>query len=125
MENQIMDAPASPEEVPGIEQEGEQELSQEEMRGNLDDIMSKINEAYSGFDTQNFVSQANKKEYQSAVMQELYDVFESMGIDPTNVEEVKEFLDRIKEKRPDLYVKIEKILTEIMDNSEEPEEVAE
>jgi len=124
MENQTQEqfasVPASPEEVPGI-QEGGEALSQDEMKTNLQDLMSQIENKYQEFNTQKFSSSNKIEEQKSMMLRSLYDVFESFGIDLTNAEQVKEFLDKLKVENPELYTKLEAILVKVIGDEESPE----
>lgn len=116
----VAPAPASPEAVPGIPNTASStELSQEQMKTNLQDMMSKINEKYSQFKTQKFSSDNIIKKQKGEALRQLFDFFQSKGIDPNNPEDIKAYLDNIKEKRPELYAQIEQAIQTIL--GDEPE----
>lgn len=86
------------------------EMSQEQMIANLQDLASKIETKYQDFNSQKFAS-ANKLEVKKReALKEVFDIMETAGIDLTNPEEVKGFLDSLKEKNPELYQIVEQSL---------------
>ena len=96
--------------VTGNESPVNPELSQEQMIANLQDMASKIETKYQDFNSQKFVS-ANKLEVKKReALKEVFNIMETAGIDLTNPEEVKGFLDSLKEKNPELYQIVEQSL---------------
>ena len=114
-QSSVAPAPASPEAVPGIpDTTSSTELSQEQMKTNLQDMMSKIDEKYSQFKTQKFASDNMIKKQKGEALRQLFDFFQSKGVDPNNPEDIKAYLDNIKEKRPELYAQIEQAIQTIL-----------
>jgi DNA-binding TFAR19-related protein (PDSD5 family) len=115
--------------VSGMEEtqtgEGQGVLSQEEMKANLDSLMAKINSKYREFGEQVGITKSMTKEQKELALQELFDLFRAMGIDPSDEEQVREFLDKIKLSNPELYQQIEKALTELVDEDEDEEGIEE
>lgn len=91
-----------------------EELSQAQMRSNLQNLMGKIDSKYKDFSTQQFSSAANLKEQQSEVLRQIFDLLKSMGVDPSNVEQVKAFLDKIKQTNPALFQQIDSAMIHIL-----------
>jgi len=89
-------------------------LSQDQMRVNLQELMDKIQGKYQDFGAQQFSSDAKSKEQQSVLLRELFDLLQSAGIDPSNPEEVKAFLDKIKQQNPELAQQLETVLQAIL-----------
>lgn len=123
-------APTSPEEVQGIPAESANpELSQEEMKSNLKGMMDKLTGKYQEFSTQKFTTDKQIKEQNSEILRQLFDLLESKGIDPSDPERVKQFLDSIKESNPEAYQQIEKALQmilgseDVVSTPEQPEAV--
>lgn len=86
------------------------EMSQEQMIANLQDLASKIETKYQDFNSQKFAS-ANKLEVKKReALKEVFNIMETAGIDLTNPEEVKGFLDSLKEQNPELYQIVEQSL---------------
>jgi len=98
-------------------------LSQDQMRTNLQDMMAKVDGKYQEFNAQKFSSDNQSQEIKSQVLRELFDLFESKGIDPNNPEEVKEFLDTIKQNNPELYQQVEQALKTLLNGDSESPEV--
>lgn len=116
----VAPAPISPEAVPGIPNEtASTELSQDQMKANLQDMMSKIEEKYKDFNAQKFSSDNNLQKQKGEVLRQLFDFFQSKGIDPNNPEDVKAYLDKIRQNNPELYAQIEQSINTILED--EPE----
>ncbi len=92
-------------------------LSQDQMKANLQDLMSKIQVKKDQLDTSMFDINKTVKESNSVLFGEVYDFFTKNGIDPTDPEAVKAFLDKIKATQPDVYQMIESIINQLMEGS--------
>ena len=104
-------APAQqPAGVPGVQPE----LSQEEMQQNLSDMMAKIDSIFLDMNSGNASNAEELQSQKDVMLKEVFDLFVKMGVDPSNVEEVRTFLDGIKANNPELYQKIEKALGELI-----------
>lgn len=102
------------------------EVPQDQMRVNLQDLMSKIEGKYQDFNSQKFASDNKLKVQQGESLRQVFDLLESMGIDPSNVEQVREFLARIKESNPELSSQLEIALGSILgDEAVGPEPITE
>lgn len=86
------------------------ELSQEQMIVNLQDLAGKIETKYQDFNSQKFASNNKLEVKKREALKEVFDIMETAGIDLTNPEEVKGFLDSLKEKNPELYQIVEQSL---------------
>ena len=109
----VAPVPASPAEVPGVPDNSTQ-MSQEQMRTNLQDLMSKIDGKYQDFNAQNFSVNKQSQEQKSEVLRQIFDLFQQTGVDPSNVDEVGAFLNSIKEKNPELYQQIITVLENLI-----------
>lgn len=107
--------PESPTEVPGIADPNmTAAMSQEEMKANLQGMMSKIE----ALNNQNKAGSAsleiqNQKD-RSAALQQIFELFQQNGIDPGDVEQVKAFLAKIQQSNPELASMVEKALVSIL-----------
>ena len=99
-----------PASVPGVQPE----LSQEEMQQNLSDMMAKIDSVFLDMNSGNASNAEELQAQKDVMLKEVFDLFIKMGVDPNNVEQVREFLDGIKANNPELYQKIEKALGELI-----------
>ena len=118
---QMQGPPVSPSEVGGIQEGG---LSQDEMKSNLVDMMSKIEGKYQNFNAQKFSSANQSEESQGNALRKIFDMFNKMGVDPSDPEQVREFLDKLKESNPEVSKQLEGLLEkllgeEIPDSSED------
>lgn len=117
---QMQPAPESPVSPPGVT--GTPELSQDEMRKNLQYMMAKIDASYQDFNTQKFSSANKVQDQRSQLLRDLFDLLQSMGVDPSIPEEVKAFLDKIKQENPELYQQIEESLQTLLGEEVAPVE---
>lgn len=117
MDQNMQPAPASPMSVPGIPETPE--LSQDQMRANLTELMDKIQGKYGDFNAQKFASDNKVKEGQSSILRQIFDLLESAGVDPSNPDQVKAFLDKLKMQNPELATQFETALQSILGPDEE------
>ena len=109
----VAEVPASPEEASG--------LSQEEMKANLQDLMSKIDSKYEAFSRQNFSNKNTQNN--SGALAMFFDMLKQAGVDPSNVEEVNAFLENIRQNNPEIFKKVEAILKALIEGGDTlPEE---
>lgn len=109
-------APGQSTPMGGAPMEGQQALmlSQEQMKTNLQDLMAKIENKYQDFNSQKFASDNVLMEQQGGVLRQLFDLFESMGVDPSNIEEVRALLDKIKAINPEMSQQLETALNSVL-----------
>lgn len=89
-------------------------LSQDEMKNNLKDMMAKIDSKYQDFNSQKFASSNKAKEQQSQLLRSVFDLFQAKGIDPSNVQQVGAFLNKIKTTNPEMAKQLETTLLSIL-----------
>lgn len=116
--SQFTSVPVSPPQVGSDPTQVEGGMSQEMMRANLEALMNKIQERYTDIKSQRSASAETLMEQKSIALQEIFDLFQSMGIDPNSVEEVREFLDSIKKSDPELSQKIETALESLLEEDD-------
>lgn len=109
------------EKVPGT-------LSQEQMKGNLQDMMSKIDQKYQNLNSQKFVSSNKDSEGKNSMLRNIFDMLQLNGVDPSNVEEVRAFLEKLKQNNPEQAQQFESVLEsllgeEILDKGEISEDI--
>ena len=99
-------------------------LSEEEMRTNLQNTMAKLQDKHDEFENQQFSSGIQNAERRSEALSELFTILESKGVDPENPEEIRRFLDGIRETNPEIADQIEKAIIGLL-GEEETEALAE
>jgi len=116
--------PMSPPEAPGVPMgaPGAPELSQEQMRSNLQEIRSKIEEKQQDLNSQNFVSANREQEMRGDTLRQIFDLFQANGVDPNNLEEVRVFLEKIKASNPELSQQLEQALKTVLGEEGLPQE---
>ena len=95
-------------------------LSQEQMRANLQEMAGNIEGKYQDFNSQNFVSKNKMELKKREAIKEVFNIMETAGIDLNSPEDVKMFLDSLREKS-ELSQIIESSLEELFseDSSEQ------
>lgn len=96
------------------------EMSQDQMKSSLQDLASKIEEAYQQFNTQQFVSKNTADVKKRDSIKEVFDMLSQAGVDLSNPESVKSFLDSLKEKNPELYQIVEASLEALFSDDSNP-----
>lgn len=96
-------------------------LSQEQMRANLQEMAGNIESKYQDFNSQKFASKNKLELKKREALKEVFDIMETAGIDLNSPEDVKMFLDSLREKNPELSQIIESSLEELFseDSSEQ------
>ena len=118
--NEFPPVPTSPAGVPGIPPTADETaLGQEEMKARLAEVMAKLEGKYQQFDAGKFGTENKMAQMKSDALSELFSMLQSKGIDPNNPEELKGFLDKIKEGNPELYQQIVGALNAIIGSEEQ------
>ena len=118
MNQQIPPAPMSPPGVPNMPMSPQgPELSQEEMRKNIEQMMSQVQEKYGDAQASRFDIQRNSTEGQGALLREMFDFFQSVGVDASNPEEIQAYLEKVKQTSPELAQQLEALLTKLVEDT--------
>jgi hypothetical protein len=118
--NEFPPVPASPAGVPGIPPTAADTApGQDEMKARLAEVMANLEGKYQQFDASKFGTDNKMAQMKSDAMSELFTMLESKGIDPNNPEELKAFLDKIKEGNPELYQQVVSALNAIIGTEEQ------
>lgn len=110
-----MAAPASP---PGIPTDQSVGMSQEEMKANLQQMLSKLTAEAGNFKAQHFAVGNKMQEQGGQMLRDLFDFFTSIGVDPSVPEEVSAYLEKLRQQSPELAAQLETLLKRILGNSE-------
>lgn len=96
-------APASP-------TYGDVGISQEEMRGNLQGMLAQLLEKFSNYKAQTASTGNSLAELRGKMLRDLFDFFESVGVDPSEPQAVSEYIESLRSENPELAAQLEKIL---------------
>lgn len=108
-QSNIPPVPPSP---PEVEDGGT--LSRDQMLQNIKGQLDKVGSRYQDFNAVKTSSDIKNKKSQGEILRQVFDLLQSVGIDPSNVEQVQEFLNKIKEENPELYTQLEQALKSIV-----------
>jgi len=123
-DSQFMQPPISPPEAMGESVSGTPGgLSQEEMRTNLEDMRAKLEGGYQNFNSQKFALNNETKAMQGSLLQQIFDFFQSVGVDPSSPEEVQQYLNKLKSDSPEMAQQLEVLLQRALGEEMEPEEM--
>ena len=107
MQPPMTPAPAS---MPPQPQQGpvpQPQLSQEQMKTNLHNLFAAVTNKFSQLHAQNFAMDKKLDARKSKILKVALQELKSMGIDPGNVHQVHDFLEKIKQTNPTLYQNLE------------------
>ena len=92
-------------------------MTQDQMVSSLTEMMTKIQGKYQDFNARNFSSKNKVNEQQGEALRQIFDLFESNGVDPSNASQVGAFLDQLKQSNPELYQQFTAALQVILGDS--------
>jgi len=94
-------------------------LTQEQKRDNLKGLMGKVDGEMQKMNAQKAMGNNQIEEAKGESLRQLFDVLTEAGVDPSNPEEVKAYLAEMKTKNPEIAMKIEALLAEILGDEQE------
>lgn len=100
-------APGGPAGVPTDQTIG---MSQDEMKGNLQGMLSQLLSKYSDYKAKHAAIGAGLAEQKGNMLSDLFDFFKSIGVDPNQPEEISAYLEMLGEQSPELRAQLEKLL---------------
>lgn len=89
-------------------------LSNDQMLQNIRNMTNKVDSRYQDFNAIQTSSDIKNTKSQGEILRQVFDLLQSVGIDPSNVEQVQEFLNKIKEENPEMYQQLEQALKSII-----------
>ena len=78
-------------------------MTQSQMVSSLTSMMAQIQSKYQAFNAKKFSSSNVVNEQQGGALRQIFDLFKSQGVDPSNPSQVGAFLDQLKKANPELY----------------------
>jgi hypothetical protein len=126
--------PAAVEErPPALPNEGNVGMSQEEMKANLQQMLSELMAKYGDYNAQHFAVANKIQEGDGQMLGDLFDFFTKIGVDPSSPEEVGSYLQKLRSVSPELADQLETLLKRVLmkneggdtgDESEQPMEAS-
>lgn len=92
-------------------------LSQEQMKANLQGMMSKIEGKYQDFNSHKFAAANQTTADKSSSLRQLFDLFQSMGVDPSDPAALKQFLAQLQQSNPQMYQQVVDALEAMLGDS--------
>ena len=92
--------------LPELSPEGlpvESTMSQEEMRAEIDRMITKVNDKEQGVKAKISTDKFKFDAMKSNLIRSLFDILKKAGVDPGNPSSIKEFLAQLQQRNPDLY----------------------
>lgn len=98
-----------------------QPLTEEESRNNLERLMMSVDEKYRNFNTARIIGKQKEEQMRVEMINKMFDLLESKGIDPSNKEQLDAYIQELKSNSPELYALFEGALNKILSGMvEEP-----
>ncbi len=98
-------------------------MTPEEKRDDLEGLMEAVTDKYKMFEGQLSSSDAQVRKIKDESIAMLFEILQKNGIDPSNQEQVAQFLLELKEENPDVYMIFEQAVSKIL-SYQEAEEMA-
>lgn len=95
-------APVDPNAAPDPNATGQQ-MATPEQKAQLMDMMNQIEAKYREMNAEKFAGSNKAESAKKDLVIEVFKALQNAGIDPTNVESVRMFLDDLQQSNPDLY----------------------
>lgn len=105
--------PASPGEVSVLDPSmmgGEAQVNPEEeagMRFDLERMLGKIKDKNTAFEEKQALSSEKLEGFKSRVVKEIFGLMKELGVDPSDLGSINEFLQKLQQQDPDLYIMFE------------------
>jgi hypothetical protein len=111
----------TPEGLPGgAEQLPEQDMASPEEMQTLWDMMNQIEQKYQEMNAEGFAG-GNKIESQKReLIAEVFQALQDAGVDTTNIDEVRQFLDELQQSNPDLYELFDSAFSDLLGGETSP-----
>jgi hypothetical protein len=88
---------------PNVSPEAGQAMATPEQKAQLMEMMNQIEAKYREMNAEKFAGSNKAESAKKDLVIEVFKALQNAGIDPTNVESVRMFLDDLQESNPDLY----------------------
>lgn len=115
---QPVDMPTGPNMGQPVDMPNGTNLSQEEMKANLQGLMSKIQSKMSEIGGIDLAVDSKIKQANGESLRMIFDILRQNGVDPSDIESVGKFLEKIRTNDPEAASKLEEILGSLI--GEEP-----
>jgi len=99
-----------------------QEMSQDEMRSNLSDLMAQIEAKYQDFNSAKFSADNKNADANAQALKGVFDMFENLGVDPEDPAQLQTFFDNLRERSPEIADQVEKAIQSIVEGANPPQD---
>ena len=89
-------------------------LTQDQMKANLQGMLSQLMEKFSQAQAIHATTSQEIKAKDAQMLGSLFDFFESIGVDPSNPDEVASFIEKLSQQSPELAQQLQSLLTRAM-----------
>lgn len=103
--------------TPGLDMLGDPAqggLSQEEMRNNLSELMNGVQSKYSELNSEVFSNKNAADSTRQETIREALEMLQAAGVDLNDPESINQFMQRLNEMNPDLFMLFEDALNKIL-----------
>ena len=122
----VAPAPMSPAEAPIADPStlgGQQQVDPQdeaEMRFDLERMLGKVNEKDAALKERQVLDSERLEGIKSKIIKEVFSLMEDLGIDPSDLNSINEFLQKLQYQDPDLYILFESALNSLAPEVEQP-----
>lgn len=89
-------------------------LTQDQMKANLQGMLSQLMEKFAQAQSIHATTAQEIKGKDAQMLGDLFDFFESIGVDPSNPDEVAAFIEKLAQQSPELAQQLQSLLTRAM-----------
>ena len=89
-------------EVPASPAEAEVELSEDEMRADLDGTMADLKNKRGAINSESYISKNKIDSVKAGLIQQIFAMLQEIGVDPTNMESIQAFISQLEKDDPEL-----------------------
>ena len=111
--------PMSPEETPLADPSmmgGQPQINSEEeagMRFELERMLGKVNDKDATFKEKQVLSSEKLEGLKAKIVKEIFSLMKDLGVDPSDLNSINEFLQKLQQQDPDLYIMFESAINSL------------
>lgn len=93
---------------------GQPEMSQEEMKADLSNLMAKVDSKYQNFNSLKLQEGNEDQKMKEETLNQIFEALAKAGIDGTDPAQINAFLEKIKTSSPELYQFFSEAISSLM-----------
>jgi len=97
-----------------IDQTQEGEMTPEEMKADLQQLISKVDSKYQNFNSLRDQEKSSDKDMREKILNQVFETLAKSGVDGSDPQQLNTFLEKIKTTSPELYQFFSEAITSLM-----------